>query len=106
MKGFAKDRREEEADDYECRSERSCVEGFPVLDGIDRRYVPVKSQIRVLLPILSPSLPRKAPTRKLNREHSACRSEIRKLLSRGSSHNRATASASCVRYETFQGEIR
>ena len=55
--------------------------------------------MRVLGPILSPNLPIKAPPRKAKREQSACRSEIRKLVSRGVSHNRATARASCIQCE-------
>ena len=35
-------------------------------------YVPVKSHIRVLEPILSPNRPMEAPARKPSREHNAC----------------------------------
>lgn len=35
-------------------------------------HIPVKSQILVFEPILSPNLPMKAPPTKLRREHNAC----------------------------------
>ena len=41
-----------------------------------RSTLPVKSHILVFGPILSPNLPMKAPARKLNREHNACRSAV------------------------------
>ena len=57
-------------------------------------HVPVKSQTLVFEPILSPSLPMKAPPTKLRREHNACWSAVRNVVSPGVSHNRASARAS------------
>ena len=62
--------------------------------GTQAGYVPVKSHVRVLGPILSPSRPIEAPARKLTREHNACWSAIRNVVFPGSSHNLASARAS------------
>ena len=83
---------------------------FEVSKSPERRRdtAPVKSQVRVLEPILSPSRPMKAPARKLTREHNACWSAVRNVVSPGVSHNLASARPSYERRDKKLGgsEIR
>ena len=67
-------------------------------------YVPVKSHILVFGPILSPSLPMRAPPRKLSREHNACWSDLWNVRSSGVSRSRASARASYIWKRTFREE--
>jgi len=76
--------------EYEFWSEQKVEFRFRTQKG----YVPVKSHVRVLEPILSPSRPIAAPPKKLTREHNACWSAMRNVVSPGVSHNLASARAS------------
>jgi hypothetical protein len=85
-KGFGSGHPKEQK--YKLRNEQSRLRREEV------GYVPIKSHIRVLGPILSPNRPMEAPPRKLSNEHNACWSGVRNSVSPGISHNLASARAS------------